>query len=342
MPDGPVSFTGRHALRPHATGGRLRRPSPATSLMPGDVADLLLDGEPGPHPVTALLTAACRPGTAHELRGEAAARQAFVDAMPLAVPVALPTARERHSRHRRMRAVRTVVTAKVVGIAALTLTAGGVAVAATGPSGAPAEERISDGAVPGADVTPGAELPATGRAPAAGPGTQARSRTGGCGPVTGAAIADLARVCGDPGDDGQGDRSDDRRAGLMAFGSPDTDARRGAPDLRDPPPAPPATAPPTTGPPTTAPPTTAPPQAGSGAPAADAPASAGPATPPPTRAGAPGAGTGGQGSGRDQGRDESRGQGRDQARDGSGTTSRTTPPGKTGTPVTGRGAPPSP
>ncbi|RTL65467.1 MAG: hypothetical protein EKK42_20860 [Pseudonocardiaceae bacterium] len=341
MADGPASLADRHIRR---------APSGARTLLPADVADLLLDGDPSPHPVTSILAAARRPGTAHELRGEAAARQAFVDALPLATPVPLPDARERRGRHRRMRAVRTVVTAKVVGVAALTLTAGGVAVAATGPSGAPAEERISDGAVPSAGAEPGTGTSTPGRTPGTTHAGSAQARTAACGPVTGAAIADLARGCGDPGQPAE--RPDEHRVGpgATAFGPPYGDMPREAPAG----PAPDTTisAPPTTAPSTTAPPTTtAPPpgddaggggssgsgSSGSGSSGSGSGGGSGsPATETPdSDAGSGSSGTAGHGPGRGNSRNDAA-----PRRDDGATKPESA--GETRTPVTGRGAPPSP
>lgn len=350
MPDGPVSFAGRRALR--AAVNHPRRPS---TLLPGDLADLLLDGEHSPHPVATLLAAARGPATAHELSGEAAARQAFADAAPLATPVPLPTDRERRGRHRRMRAVRTVVTAKVVGIAALTLTAGGVAVAATGPSGTPAEERVSGGAVPSADAEPGADHTPAGRAPSAGQPSGSTGRTAACGPVTGAAIADLARDCGGPRD--AGDAPDGHRVGpdTMAFDSPYAprggSTRSSETLLAAPPTTPPPTTPPTA-PPTTAPPTTVPPpQAGNGSAGGG---SGTPATEEPDTGSQSGSGSGSANGSSGSGPVGSgssgsgqAGQGRDDTRDDATprrgeATKNPAHAGDTRTPVTGRGAPPTP
>ncbi|MBN9110007.1 MAG: hypothetical protein J0I34_14620 [Pseudonocardia sp.] len=331
MADGPASLTGRHIRR---------APSGARTLLPADVADLLLDGDPSPHPVTSILAAARRPGTAHELRGEAAARQAFVDALPLATPVPMPDARDRRGRHRRMRAVRTVVTAKVVGVAALTLTAGGVAVAATGPSGAPAEERISDGVVPSAGAEPGTGTSAPGRAPGTAHTGSAQGRTAACGPVTGAAIADLARDCGDPGRPAEQPGEQRVGPGATAFGSPYVDVPQEAPTGSAP--GTTMSAPPTTAPSTTAPPTTTPPPprddagsggsgGGSGSPAAGTPDS---------DAGSGSSGPGSSGSGgHGPGRGHSPGDAAPR-RDESATKPGSA--GETRAPVTGRAAPPTP
>jgi len=303
-----------------------------TPLLPPDVAELLLDGEPVAHPLAPLLAAARRPGTARELAGEAAARRAFADASPIATPVALhdPT---RPGRHRRAR-LRTMVTAKLVGVAALTLTAGGVAVAATGPSGGWAGDDDAYAAAP-ADAPPSPQ--AAGRPPAAGHGGPTVTDTA-CRPVTGAAIAELGPGCADPsvGDDhdGPGDAGDDgvdspgidlrawtpERAG----GVPPAAARPGTPGT------PPSTAPPATRPPSTPPPsTTAPPTP---------PTSTDPSAPTPRS----GSGTsGGRGNGNGNGNGKSKPEGAQSSTGGAGATSdnRTTSSRPAGAPHNAPAAP---
>ncbi|GEL25139.1 hypothetical protein PSU4_40930 [Pseudonocardia sulfidoxydans NBRC 16205] len=359
MPDGPLPSHGRRALR--AAVAHPRRPSGTTTLLPDDLADLLLDGEHSPHPVATLLAAARGPATAHELSGEAAARQAFADAAPLATPVPLPTDRERRGRHRRIRAVRTVVTAKLVGVAALTLTAGGVAVAATGPSGAPAEERVSGGTVPSADAEPGAGHDTGGRAAGSGHTAGTPDRAATCGPVTGAAIADLARECGDARVHSPDPGPDEHRTGPgpMAFGSPyasgDVPSHSGQDRTLVAPPTAPV---PTTTP--TAPSTALPPPhagggsddgGGSGSPGTQVPdagsgagsGSGSPATGSPG-SGSPGSGSPGSGSGSVDagGHGQEHVHPRDDAPRRGDDTTNNAPTGETRTPVTGRDAPPSP
>jgi hypothetical protein len=106
-------------------------------------AEALMDGGPGPERLRCVLTVAAGPAEPDELRGEAAARLAFrtaAEAWPVSGTVDDPV-------RRRARTMSRIVAAKVIAAVALTVGAGGVAVAATtssfpgGPFGAPTGQR---------------------------------------------------------------------------------------------------------------------------------------------------------------------------------------------------------
>ncbi|WP_214371156.1 hypothetical protein [Pseudonocardia sp. H11422] len=97
-------------------------------------AEHLLDGGDGPQSLRQLLAAAAGPGTASELRGEAAARAAFV-----ACPQPLPNDPTLGTAPMRTRTLSRILMTKVIAALALTGAAGGVAIAATATAGPPDE-----------------------------------------------------------------------------------------------------------------------------------------------------------------------------------------------------------